>query len=157
MSLVDLVCNQCGLHTTVAEQGKAGLEFRCRGCGKILEVPGSKRAEVPGGGEIGLEPVSPPKPLAPRSSGWGTVVRGENGELISISSEELQGEARGFHITPEEALRRRGLPAAERELLRKRQYKGTEHVYTTQGGIGVRPPDRPGDPKPSKEDPHSES
>jgi ribosomal protein S27E len=52
MSTFDLVCAKCGLLTTVAEQGKAGLKYRCRGCGTILEVPGSEHTEVPGGGEI---------------------------------------------------------------------------------------------------------
>jgi len=164
MSLLDLVCNECGLHTTVAEQGKAGFEFRCRGCGKILEVPESKgKAQSAGETDeerlyrLGYEQGSPTAPTKPYNTGWGRVVRNPEGSFVHIPTEELQGEMRGQSITAEEALRRRGLPAAERELLRKRQYKGTEHVYTTQGGIGVRPPDRPGDPKPSKEDPHSES
>ncbi len=67
MSTFDLVCAKSGLLTTVAEQGKAGLKYRCRGCGTILEVPGSEHTEVPGGGEI----VPPPLSSTPMGSGWG--------------------------------------------------------------------------------------
>ena len=68
MSTFDLVCAKCGLHTIVAEQGKAGLKYRCRGCGTILEVPGSEHTEVPGGGEI----VPPPLALDSHGQWLGT-------------------------------------------------------------------------------------
>ena len=53
-----------------------------------------------------------PKEFTPRGSGPGTVVRGKGGELVEISGQELQGHARGFQVTPQEASRRRTLPAA---------------------------------------------
>jgi len=168
MSTFDLICAECGFRIAVPEKCPAGAKFRCSGCGKILEVPPSEHTGVPVEGEHSLEwwrvfmlgftadTINPEK-WKPRNTGWGKVARLPDGSLVHIPTEELQGEMRGKSITAEEALRRRGLPAAERELLRQRQYKGTDHVYTMQGGIGVRPPDRPCDPNPSKKDPHSES
>jgi|GEM_PF-4969483 len=168
MSTFDLVCAECGFRIAVPEKCPAGAKFRCSGCGKILEVPGSEHTEVPGGGEraaawsriykLGLTARRiKPEEWKPRDTGWGKTVRLPDGSLVHIPIEELQGEMRGKSITAEEALRRRGLPAAERARLKNLQYKGKEHVITMQGGIGVRPPDRPCDPNPSKEDPHSES
>src|SRR5271157_1791438 len=161
MSTFDLVCAECGFRIAVPEKCPAGAKFRCSGCGKILEVPPSEHTGVPVEGEhslewwrvfmLGLTAKRLPEGGRPRGRGWGQFVRQPDGKIVWVSSAELQGEMRGKSITAEEALRRRGLPAAERELLRQRQYKGTDHVITLQGGMGVCPPDRPCDPNPSKE------
>jgi len=141
MSTFDLVCAKCGLLTTVAEQGKAGLKYRCRGCGTILEVPGSEHTEEPGGGEI----VPPPLSSTPMGSGWGRATP--------------LPPSKGQAAKPSETATPKGMAPPP-----------GGHTYTMQGGIGARPKtpvttskppprpqDRPRDPNPGKEDPHSES
>lgn len=155
MSFIDLVCNQCGLLTTVAEKGNAGLKFRCRGCGKILEIPGSKRnAQVAGETDaerlyrLDFEQGAPaPGPIKFQSTGWGRAT------APPASTGPSPFETRGGKI----------------------QVTIGNHVYTMQGRLGVQappalpvdsviapkppplPPDRPRDSNPGKEGPHSES
>ncbi len=59
MSFFDLVCNECGYHAKVAEQGNAGLKFPCAGCGTILQAPGNKPPEVPEGGKHTVRVLPP--------------------------------------------------------------------------------------------------
>ncbi len=65
MSTFDLVCAECGFRIRVAEKGTAGAKVRCPGCGEILEVPGSKHAEVPPGGKYTVRELPPYVPKHP--------------------------------------------------------------------------------------------
>ena len=79
MSFFDLECNQCGLHTKVAEQGNAGLKVRCHGCGTILQAPGSTHTEVPPGGKHTVRELPPYVPKHPERA-----IQKSNTEYVSL-------------------------------------------------------------------------
>lgn len=92
--------------------------------------------------KLGLTAQRMPERFKPRDLGWGKSVVLPDGTVVRVGLEELQGEMRGRLISAAEAVRRRGLLAAERRRLKQLQYKTREHVITLQGGLelGREPP-----------------